>query len=96
MKMDKVPYPPYIPYFVLFGSVGGWILSYTLFIHMWAFGIMIVLAFVLATTLATIISMFIIIIRYKKTIYHNIALAGNIAYILFIGSLYYFVNLSPK
>jgi hypothetical protein len=91
MKIEKVPHPPYIPYFVLFGSLGGWILSYTLFIKMWMMGIMIILSFAIASTAAIIVSLIMLLITYKRTPYHNIALVGSLAYIAYIGTLFFVI-----
>jgi hypothetical protein len=89
MRIEKVPHPPYIPYFVLFGSLGGWILSHTLFTKMWVMGLVIIASFAIASTAAIIVSLVLLLITYKRTPYHNIALVGSLAYIAYIGTLFF-------
>jgi hypothetical protein len=84
MKFDKVPHPPYIPFFILFGSVAGWILTYSVFIHFWMTGALVIVLFAMTSALGALIAILYLLIIHKTTMYHIIALVGNIVYLVFL------------
>jgi hypothetical protein len=84
MKFDKVPHPPYIPFFILFGSVAGWMLTYSAFIPLRAMGALAIVLYAITSALAAITAIIYLLIIHKTTMYHIIALVGNIAYLTYI------------
>ena len=78
MRDDKVPRPPTVHYFFLFGTVGGWLLAFVFSPS----GLAAVCLFCLLTAapIALVGSALVVGIRPERTLYHKIAIWSGVAY----------------
>ena len=78
MRQRGVPHAPYIPFFLLFGTVGGWVLAFMLSPS--GLAAMCVVLMVSAAPLAVLIASAYLAFRRERTPFHRFAIWGGFAY----------------
>jgi len=93
MRESDIPRPPTVPFFFLFGTVGGWLLAVMLSPSGLAASCMVLLLTVAPIALLT--SAIRLAIRPERSVYHRIAMWSGFGYpaaLVILYSLLYFVT----
>ena len=78
MRTSRIQRPPYVPFFFVFGTVGGWMLALALSPSGLAAVSLVFLATL--TPLALIASSIYLLVRPERSSYHRVALWSGFAY----------------
>jgi len=79
MRESGLSRPPSVPFFFLFGTLGGWLIALMLFPSVLTSACVLFLA--TAAPLALLISSLYLAVRPERSVYHRIALWGGFAYL---------------
>jgi hypothetical protein len=81
MRSENVERPPIIPFFILFGTVGGWLLGFAVLQFFWVLGALVFAVFFYSSALAVLLTTVYLLISRRPSIYHRIALRLCVGYI---------------